>query len=543
MERSERRILDHAETTTTTLTSGGDGPKEDPEPPEHANKQQQPQQEEDATWFCGFIVRRRCMGRSLAFADLQLLSAVPPSVSSSTSDPATTTTAIVDSKKRESETTHTMISVMFRRQSVRTQEFPTKKAALPFGAQLQVLCCRPGPPEETTTTHHKNHHPDSNSSCNNTQWTVLEWKLLTNPRQEALELATKLKEGLQAEEGGGGISSSIYLQSRHEAHQAVSERMGCNFNQVKSNKKKKLNNVPTNNANNDKETVAPSVPAPNGLLPQSTSQTITENNPAETEGGHGGGGAQTYRVFAEWIVANLLRLDGTDRVLDVAGGKGKLSLQLAALAGIPCTVLDPVQRKPPRSSFKRLIKQGKPVPDYLHGYFLAPHDDETKKNPNATSDGTPSASVLSSLSSSSLQSSSPHKLDQQLRQHMERTQTLVQQHTCIVGLHADQCTQDIWTVALQQQQQVSVAIVPCCVFPDLFATRRRTNGTVVRSYHDFCEYLLETGHRLLLQHPQELSPKNETGHGIQTTTLGFPGKNKCLYYKAPSSPSPADPQT
>ena len=529
MERSERRIPDHAETNTTTLTSGGDGPKEeDPEPPEHANKQLQ--QEEDATWFCGSIVRRRCMGRALAFADLQLLSANLPS------DTVATTTIIDESKKRESETTtHTMISVMFRRQSVRTQEFPTKKAALPFGAQLQVLCCRPGPPEETTTT---TNHAD-NSSSNNTQWTVLEWKLLTNPRQEALELATKLKNGSQAEEGGGGISSSIYLQSRHEAHQAVSERMGCNYNPVKSHKKKKLN-LPTNNSNkNDDERVSRSVPAPNGLLPQSTSQS-TENDPVEAEGGHGGGGAQTYRVFAEWIVAHLLRLDGTDRVLDVAGGKGKLSLQLAALAGIPCTVLDPVQRKPPRSSFKRLIKQGKPVPDYLHGYFLAPHDDETKKNPNATSDGTPSASVLSSLSSSSLQSSSPHKLDQQLRQHMERTQTLVQQHTCIVGLHADQCTEDIWTVALKQK--VSVAIVPCCVFPDLFCTRRRTNGTVVRSYHDFCEYLLETGHRLLLQH-QSLSPNpnsepTHTGHGIQTTTLAFPGKNKCLFYKAPS-PNPA----
>ena len=33
------------------------------------------------------------------------------------------------------------------------------------------------------------------------------------------------------------------------------------------------------------------------------------------------------------------------------------------------------------------------------------------------------------------------------------------------------------------------AVVPCCVFPELFPDRRRRDGAEVREYVDFVEYL------------------------------------------------------
>jgi hypothetical protein len=43
---------------------------------------------------------------------------------------------------------------------------------------------------------------------------------------------------------------------------------------------------------------------------------------------------------------------------------------------------------------------------------------------------------------------------------------MVSSSTLLIGLHPDECTEDIVNVALRCNK--SVAIVPCCVFPSLF---------------------------------------------------------------------------
>ena len=52
-------------------------------------------------------------------------------------------------------------------------------------------------------------------------------------------------------------------------------------------------------------------------------------------------------VFAHWLIETYGRdhLRQGRGVLDIAGGRGELSSALAA-SGIPCTVVDPIQRKP-----------------------------------------------------------------------------------------------------------------------------------------------------------------------------------------------------
>jgi len=90
----------------------------------------------------------------------------------------------------------------------------------------------------------------------------------------------------------------------------------------------------------------------------------------------------------------------------------------------------------------------------------------------------------------------------------------VQSSSLLIGLHPDECTEDIVTVALQYDKPF--AIVPCCVFPGLFPTRfvaSTQDGTArfVRTYDDLMQYLLLKDER------------------IQTTTLPFEGRNQVVY--------------
>jgi hypothetical protein len=94
----------------------------------------------------------------------------------------------------------------------------------------------------------------------------------------------------------------------------------------------------------------------------------------------------------------------------------------------------------------------------------------------------------------------------------------------LLGLHPDQCTEDIVDVALEHN--LPFAVVPCCVFPDLFPTRKYWKEVGIRcgnsseggsklqparTYSDFLEYLMQKDDR------------------IKTKALSFKGKNIVLY--------------
>ena len=59
--------------------------------------------------------------------------------------------------------------------------------------------------------------------------------------------------------------------------------------------------------------------------------------------------------------------------------------------------------------------------------------------------------------------------------------------------------------------RVPFAVVPCCVFPGLFPSRRLKSGTRVQSYNQFCDWLLE------------LVP------GSEMAFLPFEGRNRVIY--------------
>ena len=82
----------------------------------------------------------------------------------------------------------------------------------------------------------------------------------------------------------------------------------------------------------------------------------------------------------------------------------------------------------------------------------------------------------------------------------------------IIGMHPDQATEPIVDVSLKYDK--SFAILPCCVFPNLYPKYMEVDGKSkeVVSYLEFVEYL---------------QLKNSD---IKIDYLAFKGRNKILYY-------------
>jgi hypothetical protein len=253
---------------------------------------------------------------------------------------------------------------------------------------------------------------------------------------------------------------------------------------------------------------------------------ITSINP------HGDAQAKCQRagVFCQWLLATfgeeiIQRSSSTSSdsgnhcnscttVLDVASGKGQLSIELACSpgGGVRCIMVDPMirgQRHDPtiaaatnrqaaksvhyndnhygdgdddsslqilgKRARKRILKAGGTVPTFLPAFF------------DATS-------------------------------FVQEHATMLQKEVALfVGLHPDQCTEAIVDVALRLRK--SFAVVPCCVFGDLFSVRMLRQSTTtgdqpavpVRTYEQFLQYLRQKDPR------------------IQQATLPVCGKNQVLY--------------
>ena len=209
------------------------------------------------------------------------------------------------------------------------------------------------------------------------------------------------------------------------------------------------------------------------------------------------------RIFSDWLERTFgsASLRGDDAlVLDVAGGKGELAMELG-FRGMPHIVIDPrplgvdkMVKKLTLGWIKRhlcsctdfdandvctKLWKGKEIPQaardlmsrtkhivhvplpeaHLREYFWYP-ESPVKDCPPDT---------------------------EALKEAMERT-------TVIVGMHADQATESIIDFGLERN--VPFAVVPCCVFPRLFPKRTTPSGKPVRSYEDFISYLASKSDRV-----------------------------------------------
>ena len=144
-------------------------------------------------------------------------------------------------------------------------------------------------------------------------------------------------------------------------------------------------------------------------------------------------------IFATWLISTFTEevLCGGRGVMDVASGKGKLSLELIEQVGsgkLCCTMVEPVSRDEKMVSQDALL-----LNESFDESFIQRHSD------------------------------------------------LISDCSMIVGLHPDQATDAIVDTALRLHKPF--AVVPCCVFPKLFPERRQTTGQAVRGYKGFVRYL------------------------------------------------------
>ena len=188
------------------------------------------------------------------------------------------------------------------------------------------------------------------------------------------------------------------------------------------------------------------------------------------------------KVFAQFLIDTYgLAWLRSNKVVDIAGGRGQLAEHLMVEHDIPVTLIEPKPMRLNKTSRKRCRKwfrtHNLEVPDgitpvkQLCEEFYGVHCDHISDD------------ALDALKNCGL----------------------------IVGMHPDQATGAIVEAAIELGK--SFAVVPCCVFARLFPHRRTSDGKPVILYSDLLSYILASG------------------ENIKEAKLAFEGRNIVLYRK------------
>ena len=182
------------------------------------------------------------------------------------------------------------------------------------------------------------------------------------------------------------------------------------------------------------------------------------------------GSSQRAEIFAKWIIETWgLDYLSTGVILDVGGGRGDLSFELAVKLGLKCVIVDPRPSKLKRWQAKYLkkhpeVKTAEHIQDLFNTEFF--------KSP---------------------------------------TSVAVSDVRLVVGLHPDEATEPLVDTSLEKS--LDFCVIPCCVFSADNPHRRLKDGSIPTSYTAFCHYLME---------------KNSQ---VKDSPLPFCGRNKVIYRK------------
>lgn len=485
----------------------------------------------------GTIVRRRSMGKYLAFAEIQ-------STSCCTCDNSNNSLVMSHSSIETAQDNPHIVKVAFRRKSpswnmAKDDTFPIKNSLLPYGAKVELYVVQvvndnvnvddnaaavktldassasnnnnmntsDGQDVDPSESTPPSRHPPP-SPLSSYVFEVHSWVVLVNPSETALDQATLTttdNRGIRIRDEG--VSCSKYLRARQESYMQAQTTRPL----VPASSSLPLDQ--DNNKNKNTNNTSPKVEECDQQQHQQQVQQPSELPPPP----HGDKKAKALRarVFASWLIENFSRevllvdqngigaqqVDHASSsgpgyesgsgsgVLDIAGGKGQLSIELSIQAGgIFCTVIDPLVRKRGMSS-NSSISNGR-----TRVVGLSSRDKKRLDKIGATQP---------------LHVARPFG-DGLLK--IPEYDTLVKQASCLVGLHPDECTEAILDKALLYGKPV--AIVPCCVFPHMFPDRYLVDrpDVPVTTYEEFLQYLLEKDDRL------------------QRATLPFEGRNQVIYY-------------
>jgi len=243
-----------------------------------------------------------------------------------------------------------------------------------------------------------------------------------------------------------------------------------------------------------------------------------------TDGGNPSGrdrNVSRSRIFRKWLEETF----GKERLLqgcgimDVAGGKGELAWELQGYGEMPSTIVDPRPldivrmmkaltankitrlRKDMNASAGRRVLDPQRLPCAVEISLPLP------KHVRCWFDYPMGSSKNTSLMDKNIQMYHNDDLKSDVAEETKLME-LAKKCSACVGMHADQATEAIVDFGLATGKPF--AVVPCCVFPQMFPDRRtKKKNKPVRSYKEFCEYLEDKGAKL--------------------AKLDFPGRNVVVY--------------
>ncbi|KAF9360172.1 hypothetical protein BGX26_010311 [Mortierella sp. AD094] len=220
--------------------------------------------------------------------------------------------------------------------------------------------------------------------------------------------------------------------------------------------------------------------------------------------------SQRAFIFCRWLVNKFGKeyLNSGSGILDVAGGKGEISLFLTHMFGIRSTVVEPNMRRDKPYRRRNLMDVIKRQLDIEAGgdgqFFRVSRPSYAASSCLNIEDGAKSGADAEEIESRDSETIKEHRRLKKLRQSqfdVPRLSTLLgdrfaEEHSGIlegasilIGMHPDQATEPIVAMALKHGKPF--AVVPCCVFAHENPQRRLLSGGEVNTTVEFVQYLME----------------------------------------------------
>jgi hypothetical protein len=255
-------------------------------------------------------------------------------------------------------------------------------------------------------------------------------------------------------------------------------------------------------------------------------ESVSLHQPYSSVSNGGWRGAKDDTRFSKFAIFLLNTFGGYEAlsqkpVLDIAGGAGGLAFELSVRHSIDCIIVDkqPVRFKAKQqrhvqfrqSCAEKLLldNEKSPLAQNLLRRFQVANDLESLQLTQIQS--WLQASLI--LDNSDKDDDYHHKSETD-QSPIQELRSILRQKKCSIlcGMHPDEATDEIIDIGLAMN--IPWAVVPCCVFPNLFHSRM-IHGKPVRSYEDYCAYI------------------RSRRKDIQEAELPFRGRNKVFYWIPP----------